>query len=237
MRTLCACVITTLLAAAGCGGDDSALPTGTEDVSLDPAEFTTEIDNRYWPMAPGARWTYQEVDAEGNEQRVVVTVTDETRMIMGIEARVVHDVVSEGSTLVEDTYDWYAQDADGNVWYLGEDTKEYDQGKVSTAGSWEAGVDGAQPGVAVPAEPEVGLSYRQEYKEGVAEDAATVLSLDERVDAPAGSFTHTLMTKEYTPLEPKVREYKFYANGVGPVVALGVAGDIDREALVTRTTG
>lgn len=222
------------LALAGCGGGDTALPRGSEAVTLDPAAFTTAIDNPYWPMAPGSRWVYRETDAEGNEQRVVVTVTDETRTVLGIEVRVVHDVVTEDGAVVEDTYDWYAQDADGNVWYLGEETAEYEDGKVvTTAGSWEAGVDGAQPGIAVPAEPEVGLSYRQEYLEGEAEDAATVLSLDERAEAPAGSFEGVLLTKDYTPLHPEILEYKLYARGVGPVVVLGVSGGVGREELVT----
>ena len=226
-----------VLLAAGCGGSDSALPTGSDAVSLDPAEFSAEIDNPYWPMAPGTRWVYRETDSEGNEHRVIVTVTDETRRVMGIEARVVHDLVTEDGMAVEDTYDWYAQDAEGNVWYLGEDTKELENGKVvSTAGSWEAGVGGAQPGIAVPAEPVVGLTYRQEYAKGEAEDGATILSLDERVETPAGSYEDALMTKDYTPLEPDVLEYKFYVRGVGPVVALGVSGDVGREELIERTT-
>ena len=238
MRASVVFAIVGAVLAAGCGGDGgSSLPTGSERVSLDPSDFTTEIDNSYWPMVPGARWVYRETDAEGNEQRVVVTVTDRTRTVMGIEARVVHDLVTEDGATVEDTYDWYAQDADGNIWYLGEYTKEYEDGKVaSTAGSWEAGVDGAQPGIAVPAQPEVGLTYRQEYYAGEAEDASSVLSLDERAEAPVGAFEKTLMTKDYTPLEPDVLEYKFYAPGVGPVVALGVAGGIGREELVEHTT-
>ena len=209
------------------------LPVGSEEVTLDPADFTTKIDNPYWPMAPGTSWVYRETDAEGNEQRVVVTVTDETKEVMGIEARVVHDLVTEDGKTVEDTYDWYAQDADGNVWYLGEDTKEYEDGKVvSTEGSWEAGVDGAQPGIAMPADPEVGLEYRQEYYTGEAEDAAVVLGLHERAETPLGSYEGVLMTKDFTRLDPEVLEYKFYAPGVGPVVALGVSGEIGREELV-----
>jgi hypothetical protein len=222
---------------AGCGGGDSAaLPQGSEQVSLDPANFTTEIDNPYWPMAPETTWVYRETDAEGNEQTVTVTVTDETRDVMGIETRIVHDLVTENGAPVEDTYDWYAQDADGNIWYFGEETAEYGNGKVvSTAGSWEAGVDGAQPGIAVPAVPEVGLTYRQEYYAGEAEDAAMVLSLAEKVEAPAGAYTGVLLTKDYTPLHPEILEYKFYARGVGPVVVLGVSGGIGREELVGHT--
>jgi hypothetical protein len=225
------------LALAGCGGDEPAvLPQGSDAVTLDPAEFTTEIDNPFWPMAPGTMWVYRETDAEGNEQTVTVRVTEETRKVMGIQARVVHDLVTEDGVPVEDTYDWYAQDADGNVWYLGEETVEYEDGEiVSTAGSWEAGVDGAQPGIALPAAPEVGMTYRQEYYAGEAEDAATVLSLDEQVESPLGRYTAVLMTKDYTPLHPEILEYKFYARGVGPVVVLGVSGGIGREELVEHT--
>src|SRR5919106_4311553 len=142
---------------SGSNDDGSSLPQGSEPVSLDPADFTTQIDNPYWPMAPGSRWAYRETDTEGAVQRVVVTATDRTKRIAnGIEARVVHDVVSEHGEPVEITDDWYAQDADGNVWYLGERTAEYENGKVTTrAGSWEAGVDGAMPGIIMPADPVV----------------------------------------------------------------------------------
>ena len=228
-----------LLAAivAGCGGSNGmALPQGGEPVELDPADFTSEIDNPWMPLAVGAKWVYRETDNEGAEQKVEVTVLDETREVMGIEARVVHDVVTEGGALVEDTFDWYAQDADGNVWYLGEDTKEFEDGKVATtAGSWEAGVDGAQPGILVPAEPEDGMTYRQEYYAGEAEDAAEVLSLEEKVEVPFGRFDGVLMTKEYTPLEPDILEHKFYARGVGMVLALAISGGSDREELVSYT--
>lgn len=222
-----------VLAVSACGGSSTALPVGDEHVDLDPADFTTDIDNPYWPMAPGTKWVYRETDAEGNAQRVVVTVTDETREVLGIRARVVHDVVSEGGETLEDTYDWYAQDADGNVWYLGEETKEYENGAVvSREGSWEAGVRGAEPGIVLPAEPEVGVEYRQEYLAGEAEDAATVLALHERAETPLRSYQGVLMTKDFTPLEPRVLEYKFYAPGVGPVVTLGVSGGVGREELV-----
>ena len=173
-------------------------------------------------MAPGSRWVYRETDSEGREQRVVVTVTAQTKRIAnGIEARVVHDVVTEDGEPVEVTDDWYAQDSAGNIWYLGEDTTEYENGKpVSTAGSFEAGVDGAQPGVIMPAEPEAGLAYRQEYYAGEAEDTGEIVSLDEQAEVPFGHFTDVLMTKDMNPLEPKVLEFKFYARGVGPVLAI-----------------
>jgi hypothetical protein len=219
------------------GDCDDPLPRGSERVDLDPADFTTRIDNPYWPMAPGSRWVYRETDTEGKEQRVVVTVTNRTKTVAaGIKTRVVRDVVTEDGQPVEVTDDWYAQDECGNVWYLGEDTTEFENGRpVSKAGSWEAGVDGAQAGIIVPAEPRVGLQYRQEHYAGEAEDAAEVLSLDEQAEVPFGHFTGALLTKDFTPLQPKILEYKLYAKGVGPVLVLGVSGGSDREELVRFT--
>ena len=215
-----------------------ALPQGGDPVELDPADFVAEIDNPYWPMSPGSTWVYRETDAEGAVQRVEVTVTDRTKTILGIAATVVHDVVTEDGELIEDTFDWYAQDTAGNVWYLGETTKEFENGKVSTTnGSWEAGVDGAQAGIIVPADPEVGMTYRQEYYAGEAEDEGEVLSLDERAEVPFGSFDNLLMTKDTTPLEPDILEHKFYAEGAGPILALGLSGGVSREELLRYESG
>jgi hypothetical protein len=172
--------------------DAAALPTGADPVDLDPDDFTADITNRWWPMAVGDRWVYEETDADGTVQRVEVTVLDEIRTVaMGIEARAVHDLVTADGVTVEDTLDWYAQDTDGDVWYLGEETAEYEDGRlVSTEGSWEAGVDGAQPGIAVPADPEPGTGYRQEYLADEAEDEAVVLSFSDRWRyRPAGTPT------------------------------------------------
>jgi hypothetical protein len=210
------------------------MPQGSDPVTLDPADFVAVIDNPYLPMAPGSKWVYREVDTQGNEQRVVVKVKTRTREIIGITATVVRDTVTDHGDLVEDTFDWYGQDVCGNVWYLGENTKEYEGGTVvSTAGSWEAGVDGAQPGVVMPADPQVGLTYRQEYYAGEAEDNAKVLSIDEQVEAPIGHFSNALLTKELTPVEPTLLEYKLYASGVGMVVAVSVSGGSDRDELVS----
>ena len=230
---------------AGCGseeGDDEQgqkLPQGSEKVDLNPADFTTDIDNPYWPMKPGSRWIYRETDSEGAEQRVKVTVTDRTKRIAnGVEARVVRDEVTEDGEPVEITDDWYAQDKEGNIWYLGEKTTEYENGKpTTTAGSFEAGVDGAQPGIIMPAEPRVGLTYRQEYHAGEAEDRGEIVSLHEQVEVPFGHFRDALMTKDLNPLEPKVLEFKFYARGVGPVLAISVSGGSDREELVRYSAG
>ena len=215
------------------------LPQGAEKVHLDPADFTTRIDNPYWPMKPGSRWVYRETDANGARHRVVVEVTRETKLIAnGITARVVRDVVTAKGRFVEVTDDWYAQDERGNVWYLGEATTEYEDGEpVSTAGSFEAGVDGAQAGVVMPARPRPGLSYRQEFYRGEAEDRARIVSLRERAQVPAGRYRRVLMTRDVDPLEPDVLEFKFYARGVGPVLAVSVSGGSDREELVRFERG
>jgi hypothetical protein len=239
-------MIATALAVVACGGDDgdsdsagNALPQGSEPVEIDPADFTTEIDNRYWPMTPGSRWVYSETDSEGTRQRVVVTVTDRTKQIAnGVEARVVRDVVSENGEPVEVTDDWYAQDSAGNIWYMGEDTAEYENGKLVTrAGSFEAGVDGAQPGIIMPAEPQEGLAFRQEYYAGEAEDEGEIVLLGQQAEVPAGHYEDVLMTKDTNPLEPKVLEFKFYAPDVGPVLAVSVSGGSDREELLSYRPG
>ena len=219
----------------------SRLPQGGETVNLNPADFSTRIDNPYWPMRPGSRWVYRETDSQGTKQRVVVTVTPDTKRIAnGVTARVVHDVVTEAGKPVEVTDDWYAQDRAGNVWYLGEFTTEYENGRpTTTEGSFEAGVDGAQPGVIMPAKPKAGQRYRQEYYKSHAEDRAQVLSLKEQVEVPFGHFKRgrVLMTRDVNPIEPKVLEYKFFARGVGPVLAVGVSGGSDREELLSFRPG
>jgi hypothetical protein len=226
--------------AATAGAATPPLPQGSEPVNLNPAEFTTNITNPYWPMQPGSRWVYREQDGS-DKQKVVVRVTNRTKLIAnGIEARVVRDVVTHKGEFVEVTDDWYAQDSAGNVWYLGEDTAEYKNGKVvSHAGSFEAGVDGAQPGVIMPANPQEGMTYRQEYYAGHAEDKAEVMSLDEQVEVKFGHFPQgqVLMTKDINPLEPKVLEHKFYAKGVGPVLTLDISGAAGREELLRYHQG
>lgn len=209
---------------AGCGGSSSGpegecAPDPAYNPPIDPADFTDAVDNPLWPLVPGTRYVYQSGD-----ETIEVTVTDDTKQILGISTIVVHDVVSVGDEIIEDTYDWYAKDAAGNVWYFGEDTKEYeDGGLVSTAGSWEAGVDGARPGIVMHAvQPETGSPYRQEYYACEAEDMAEVVSLSEAVTVPFGSFDGCLQILEFTPLEPGVNEYKYYAPGVGLVLEVDV---------------
>ena len=241
LRTFPVVAAVLLMTACGGGSQSSAgahLPTGSEPAKLEPADFTTEIDNVYWPMRPGSRWVYRENEG-GEAQRVVVTVTGRTKTIAGIEARVVHDLVTTlDGERVEDTFDWYAQDSKGNLWYLGEDTKEYESGKVvSTEGSWEHGVDGAEAGIVVAAEPKQGLAYREEYYAGEAEDAAEVLSVEGKVQVPFGFFRDAMITRNYSGIEPKVEELKFYAKGVGPVLELLVSGGSGRTELLTYSKG
>ena len=199
-----------------------------------PADFSTKITNPYLPMRPGSRWVYREGSA-----RDVVEVTSRTKLIAtGVMARVVHDVTTEHGAPVEITDDYYAQDRKGNVWYLGEATTTYERGKPkSTEGSFEAGVDGARAGIVMPAHPKVGMRYRQEDYKGHAEDRGEVVSRNEHVKVPKGRYRHTLMTLETSPLEPDVLETKFYARGIGPVLAVDISGGTDREELVSFRAG
>jgi hypothetical protein len=211
-----------------------ALPEADQPVALDPADFMDGIDNPLFPLEPGSRWVYRELDPEGKVHEVTVTVTARTRDIAGISATVVHDKVSAQSEFVENTFDWYAQDVCGNVWYLGENTKEYEEGVVvSTEGSWEHGVGGAYAGVIMPANPQVGQAYREEYLAGEAQDQASVLSVEEQAQVPAGHFTDVVLTKGFTPLHRRVLEYKLYAPGVGVVLAMGISGGSDIERLIS----
>lgn len=199
---------------------------------IDPADFVDVVDNVYMPLRPGMRWVYEGVE-DGERERVEVVVTGERKRILGIDAVVVRDTVTRGGALVEDTFDWFAQDRAGNVWYLGEDSKEYENGEVvSTAGSWEAGVDGALPGIVMRASPSVGDAYRQEYDRGEAEDLAEVVRTGDDVSVPAGDFSDVLVVREWNPLEPDVVEEKSYAPGVGLVLERKVKGGDGRVELV-----
>ena len=202
------------------------LPQGSESVELDPASFTVDIDNPYWPMAPGTQWTYAEIDDDGSLVEVVATVTADTKTVAsGIEARVVRDTVRRDGEIIEDTFDWYAQDSDGNIWYLGEDTAELEDGEITTKdGSFEAGADGALPGVIMPAEPQEGMTYRQEYYAGQAEDNGEILRVGELVETSFGQYDDALVTRDFITIEPDVLEYKFYVPGIGPVLTLSVSG-------------
>jgi len=203
---------------------------------IDPSSFVSRIDNQFFPLTPGTRYIFEGVSADGNEHNEV-NVTSETKTILGVTCVVVKDRVLLNGELVEATLDWYAQDKDGDVWYFGEDSKEYSGGVVvSTEGSWEAGVDGAQPGIVMKAHPAVGDKYRQEYYKGQAEDMAEVLALNTSANVTYGSFTNCLETKEWTPLERGVVENKYYAPGIGVVLEQMVKGGTGRMQLVQIIT-
>ena len=224
-------------AATEANGDEESLaqyvqPSRDYNPEIDPANFVEAIDNPYFPLIPGSTWAYEGETDEGRE-RIEVEVLDETREVMGITATVVRDQVFLEGDLIEDTFDWYAQDSEGNVWYLGEETEEIEDGEVvSTEGSWEAGVDGALPGIVMPAEPEVGVPYYQEFYEGEAEDYGTVLAVGESVDVEFGSFEDCLRTEDINPFEPDVVEHKTYCPDVGFVLEVKVEGGEERIELV-----
>ncbi|HWN81539.1 MAG TPA: hypothetical protein VNM87_05560 [Candidatus Udaeobacter sp.] len=195
-------------------------------------EFVSAIDNPLLPLIPGTVFTYRGTRDDQIEINRV-HVTHRIKVILGVDCTVVEDSSYVDGTLHEATLDWYAQDEDGNVWYFGEDTKEFEPGQPpNTEGSWEAGVDGAEAGIAMEADPKVGDSYRQEFLRGVAEDRAKVESLDDAVEVPYGSFTDCLRTKESTRLEPGVRENKWYARNVGFLKAVTIHGGDDVSELV-----
>ena len=201
---------------------------------INPEDFTVTIDNPFFPLPPGITFIYKG-RKELSKQRDEFAVTDRTIVIDGVTCRVVHDRVFVNGVLEENTFDYFAQDRDGNVWYFGEDTEELDKrGRVvSTAGTWRAGVDGAQPGVIMEAHPNVNDHYFQELAAPLAQDEAIVLSLHEIVAVPFGKFTNCLQTKELTQLEPGNIEHKFYARGVGFILGVVVKGGKERLALVS----
>ena len=193
--------------------------------AIDPASFTHVVDNPYFPLKPGTTATF--IEKEGRAIREnKVTVTHDTKVIMGVKCVVVHDTVTEDGVLKEDTFDWYAQDKEGTVWNFGEASREHKSGgRVSSEGSWEAGVKGALPGIVMPAHPKVGEPYRQEYSPGNAEDMGQIVALDEKVTVPAGTYTGCVKTKDWSLLESG-HEYKWYARGIGCVRTESNGGEV-----------
>jgi hypothetical protein len=221
-------------ATVGAASPGDRLPRGSERVSLDPANFTTTINNRYFPLRPGQVRVYRKRDRAGSRIRVTERVTSRTKLMAnGIEARVVHVVDAERGQMIEETFDYYAQDRAGNVWYMGEDTTFFRNGKpYFKPDTWQAGVDGAQPGVIMPARPRIGQRFRQEYYKGVAQDRIRVLGRVQQVEVPRRRFKRTLLFEETTPLEPDVLDLFFFARGVGLVLAVEVSGGAERMELV-----
>ncbi len=240
-KRLVATSVVALAVLGGCAADEtppSATQTAPQEtpysVDIKPADFTTEIDNPWFPLIPGMRWVYEAETDEGKE-RIVVEVTDQTKeTAIGVETVVVRDTVSLEGVVIEDTYDWFAQDKDGNVWYFGEDTKSFENGKLKdNKGSWESGKDGALPGIYMKADPKVdGEVYQQEYYEGEAIDTGEVIAVDRKAEVPFGTYEDTVVTEDINPLEPDVVENKYYASGVGLVLELHVKGGDERVELI-----
>jgi len=230
-----------LAALTGAGAQTGDLPRGREHVNLDPADFTTKIDNAYYPLRPGDRKVWRETAPDGTRQKIVDRVTDRTKLIAnGVRARVViATVTNRAGKLVEYTEEWFAQDRVGNVWYFGEDTYKIEHGKKNREGSFEAGVDGAEPGVQMPAHPKAGMVFRLEggYNTGAA-DHTEILSVGkEQVEVPYGHFRKVIMNRDFSPLHPKGAELWFYAKGVGGVLAIDISDGDSREELLRFQRG
>jgi len=231
-RSFATALVTGVLAAGACAACGSAKHHSAGAEHTSPARFVAQVSNPWFPLTPGTTYVYVG-EKDGQRGRDVVKVTGRTKTIRGVRCTAVDDRLYANGHLAERTTDWYAQDADGNVWYFGEATAELDKaGRVTShEGTWQAGVDGAQEGIVMPAHPKVGQSYRQEYLAGHAEDHFAVLSVDESVVGPYTASPHALLTKEWTPLEPGVLDHKLYVRGVGLVKEETIKGGSERWEL------
>ncbi len=238
-----AIVAVVTLGVVGTTGVAGAASAGSDQVTygppeIKPANFVRNVDNPYFPLKPGTTFTYTGVK-DGKQARNVFRVSNKTENIKGVTATVIHDQLFLDGKLGEDTIDWYAQDKRGDVVYLGESTKKLDaNGNLTdTEGSWKTGVNGAQPGIFMPAHPKVGQTFRQEFLKGHAEDHFKILSKKARVQVPALSSKHALKTKEWTPLEPDVVSNKYYVKGIGNVREIDVKGSDEHLELVSVQKG
>jgi hypothetical protein len=217
---------------AACGSDTGGSPRAAQTTTANQTAFVKRVTNPWFPLTPGTVFIYRGVK-DGEPSRDVVSVTSRTKLIDGVRCTVVSDRLYVRGHLAERTADWYAQDERGNVWYYGEATAELDEaGQVtSTEGSWQAGVDGALPGILIPAAPRVGQTFRQEYYRGKAEDHSRGVSVSASVRVPYTASRHALLTKEWTPLEPDVIDHKLYVRGIGLVKEETVRGGNERAVL------
>ncbi len=205
-------------------------------VAINPADFVSGVTNPYNPLTPGTTLVYETQTADGLERNEVET-TSSTKVILGVTCIEVHDQVWLDDVLIEDTLDWFAQDATGNVWYFGEESKQFTDGRlVGIEGSWQSGVDNAQPGIIMKAAPAIDDAYRQEFLLGVAEDYGRVESLAATASVPAGEYSTCVKTFDGSALEPDAREHKTYASGVGVVLEEDDETG-DRTELVEVRTG
>lgn len=224
------------LLASGCVGGQG-LPPVEYAPPFNPADFVAGVSHPFYPLAPGTRWVFHGPGSASEREVTTLLVTNDTKTILGIRATVVRDTVAVDGALVEDTRDWFAQDRAGNVWYLGEESREYEGGRfVGLEGSWQAGVDGAEAGVIMPATPDPAAgAYRQEWYAGEAEDMGMVVATDARVEVPFGTYDGVVQVREWDPLESSRPEgSKYFARGLGMV--LEEEGD-ERVELVSYTRG
>ena len=202
---------------------------------INPANFSTNISNPYFPLKPGTKFVYEGATAAGFEH-VEFVVTRKTRLLSGVKCVEVHDTSAVDGVIVEDTLDWFAQDKAGNVWYFGEDSKQYADGfLVGIDGSWRAGVDDAKPGIVMKANPKLKDVYRQEFAISEAEDSAEVIALGQATSANGKAYKNALVTHEFSGLEPSANERKFYVPNVGNVLTIDDETG-ERSALVSVTT-
>jgi hypothetical protein len=209
-------------------------PSGYEPV-LDPAHFVSVIDNPYYPLPVGRSLIYRGIK-DGQTQIDRVTVLSRTRVVEGVTATVVRDVAKHGKTLLEKTFDWFAQDDQGAVWYLGENTKAYGpNGHIDTSGSWESDVNDAEPGIIMEPDPQVPDAYRQEYLAGEAEDTAWIVNRGGSVVVPYGTVHRVLTSLEFARIEPDVIDQKIYAPGIGIAREVALHGEHEVAKLVKVT--
>jgi hypothetical protein len=234
MRRITVAAVAAIAAALALAGPALSAPSCPRPPAL-PDTFVSQIDNPYLPLKPGTVLTYKG-KLDGQPATDVFAVTGSTKVILGVTTTVIHDQVFIKGDLVEDTFDWFAQDASGNVWYFGEDTKELDHGQVvTTEGSWEAGVDNARAGIFMPAQPMVGQSFKQEDAKNVAEDCSRIVDLNASVKTRFVSSNEALKTEEFSLLEPDVLDNKYYVRGIGLVREQTIQGGSDVLELVSVT--
>ena len=220
--------------------DASSMDSRTASVQrphINPSDFVDVVDNPYFPLIPGTTQYYTQLEKSGGKierKDVQIDVTSDTKEILGVTCVVVHDVVKTKGQITEDTYDWYAQDKRGNVWYMGENTKKLIDGNWITTGSWEGGVNGAVPGIIMLGNPEkhIGQIYPQEYLKDSAEDKAKVISVNSTTSIQLGTFSNCVVTEETTPLDPGVIENKYYAKGIGNISTILNVGGAEHEELI-----
>jgi hypothetical protein len=231
LRCAAATILFVALATAAAAFGTTA-ERGVADARIDPSRFSTVVDNPWYPLTPGTTRVYEGTSG-GKPARNIVTVTNRTRRLAGVETVVVSDDGYVNGRLEERTLDYFAQDRRGSVWYFGEDTAELDAaGRVrSREGTWHAGRAGGRPGVVMEAEPVVGKKLRQEYLKGHAEDWFRVTTTSTPVTVPYGTFDG-LETREWTPLEPGVLDRKTYGRGIGELSESAIRGPQETLELV-----